>query len=470
MLIKGSVFALIILTVNAGIPYDQIEIKISDDGTSTFEIEIKNALTTTKNFFASDEAKILAQVGAKIVGFIPYINIVSGILPALQKVLASESDWKEILAKAIPDQTQRALAENDIRNIEAAMQTVSGNIEFLKNGDDFSSESKIAIVHIIHTELDKIVNKFTDERAIFRRYPLISVPPLFLLSSFISVFDPIKNVIVPALARLSHTSCKLSDTLKEYRSIAIRGRLEKVSVVDQLGTAFEIQNNLLELLNRPYNEYGYNQTNSGEIACQSKGCNFDPNFKYRQGCVHDSVDATEYYAGNAVVMYGCVVGYLELVRYRTERAFIDPMYLVGRTCSEAVRNRPRTVTGNGWLTLTIIRVSAHQLIDGSSCDTFDFCDPYVKVSIEGHHVFTTSKKSNAPEATFFETFKTSRVQKTAKITLEMWDDDSGFLGSPDDLMLRADTTIGELLTQDALRHGENTIFISTQWKDEYENY
>lgn len=63
------------------------------------------------------------------------------------------------------------------------------------------------------------------------------------------------------------------------------------------------------------------------------------------------------------------------------------------------------------------------------------------------------------------------MHKAAHITIEMWDEDSGWMGSPDALMLRWETTIDQLVNN-GIKYGErgywkNKIVTASSWKDEY---
>lgn len=331
-----------IAVIQAGIPYKEINITLVDDRTGTFETEIKGALTVVKNFYASTPVKIGTDILAKGISFIPHIGPLGAVLPVVRGALAKESDFKKALMKAIPDETQRAITENDLRDIEATMETVSRNIRYLTTENNFTDQSRVSIVHNIHDNLDKIVNKFGQEQAIYRKYPLLSSSPLFGLSMLISLYDPIEEVIVPELAKRSVFSCRFYDILNEYRPLAVRDRLERVGVSWLEGLELDKVTWLAEIQGRPFNEYGYNRTNSDEIEC-SKVCEKKIGYDI---CLRDKFDNNEYWAGSIVNFHSCVIGYMELVRFRVEQAFKDPIHLVDNTCDKLIRERPKNLTGS----------------------------------------------------------------------------------------------------------------------------
>lgn len=72
---------------------------------------------------------------------------------------------------------------------------------------------------------------------------------------------------------------------------------------------------------------------------------------------------------------------------------------------------------------------------------------------------------------FGETYHSPLMSKNARITIEMWDDDSGFFGSPDDLIIRWETSIDELLKKGMRYFTEGTTVVTTSaWRDEYPDY
>lgn len=116
-------------------------------------------------------------------------------------------------------------------------------------------------------------------------------------------------------------------------------------------------------------------------------------------------------------------------------------------------------------------------------ETCDFnvqgCDPYIKILIDDREVHKTETQWDTPHPIWDVTYKSKRMRKDARITIEIWDDDSGFLGSSDDLMLRWSTSIDELLRngskyyrigsdrKDRSKGGYDMIITKSRWRNEY---
>jgi len=295
-----------------------------------------------KTFFATTEVGIASNAAGTVVGLVPYVGQVVGpVIPIVTGALADETDWKESFSRAIDDQTHRAIAENDVRNMEAAMQTISSNIGFLKDVSDFTSESVTSIIHSIHDDLDRLVNTFGHSSAIFRQYPLLGIKPLFAMASLIAVYKPMMNLLVPALAKRSTLSCEFKDVLFEYRPLAATDRLRKLEVVHSISdepSRRDITRAVTNVSERPYNKDGYSTNTDeyakGKVRCL-KGCDFGCSSGHF--CFKDLLNPNqdEYFAAYGWELEGpCVVDYMELLRYRVERAFDDPVYLATKVCGK----------------------------------------------------------------------------------------------------------------------------------------
>lgn len=114
---------------------------------------------------------------------------------------------------------------------------------------------------------------------------------------------------------------------------------------------------------------------------------------------------------------------------------------------------------------------AHTDFFGAACDDWGACDAYIKLLVDGTEVYRTDCRVNSHMPYFGETYRSPRIHKSARITIELWDEDSGWMGSPDALMLRWETKI-EALLQNGIKWGEsgywkNKIVTASSWKDEY---
>lgn len=340
---------LCILTVLTGtmawIPYKNIEFVLTASFPKQLELRINQSLQVTKQFFERKEVEVTVIGESRILKFVPYIAPLVAALPVIEDAIGTDYQWKRRLEWAISDIKHRREAEHDMRGIEASMRMIRRNIDNLDPNKKFSSESKMAIVHDVHTGLCDIVTKFAQRHSIFRKYPLIGMPILLALSSFVSLFVYMESAFVPDLARGSLISCKLYKTLFEYRPITVEARLHQLEIVDSMGTPIHKRQPINQVLSKSFNEH-YNQTmDNGAIRCRG-GCRpFEGEYVYV--CLKDPVSRTEYDCHMRHEMYGCLFGYMEYVRYRIENAFSDPIKLVAKTCTDEARNHPVQSTPTG---------------------------------------------------------------------------------------------------------------------------
>lgn len=131
-----------------------------------------------------------------------------------------------------------------------------------------------------------------------------------------------------------------------------------------------------------------------------------------------------------------------------------------------------SLAGYGWLTIEIKNVHAYGLADGSGCDVSSSCDPYVKFFIDGEKVMQTDAKQNTCCYDANAMYQSIKIPKKSAIKIEVWDDDSGFFGTADDLIMQTQGTI-ESFMKTSIRVGSvfdarrNSIETISFWQDEY---
>lgn len=266
------------------------------------------------------------------------------------------------------------------------MKTINRNVTWLnetdqsdsmvtrKNVYEFQPNSKVSMVHDVHNALDEIVNVFALEDATFREYPHLAVSPIFAIASLIAIYTDIEKS-VPALAEKSTISCKFLDTLMEYRSLVITGRINQLEIervqktrvaTRGIVSTVRVKASPLALLfnipNRPYHE-------PSSLACKMM-CDFQ---FYRGMCMTDTLSGMTYQSGdddygNFGIKYDeCTSNYVEILKSRIERLFVVPVALASISCTDRKRQQ-RIPTGNGWWTATVKTARA------SNCDTLNECD------------------------------------------------------------------------------------------------
>lgn len=118
--------------------------------------------------------------------------------------------------------------------MEAKIKTIAFNIKYLNESTNNTDEVKKAIVHDIHNDLSDMVNTFDHPHSGFRKHPLLTIPLLFSLASFDTVYGHIEVDLNSELPNRSIIGCKLQEILKEYQPLATIDRLTKIKVVSAL--------------------------------------------------------------------------------------------------------------------------------------------------------------------------------------------------------------------------------------------
>lgn len=394
---------------------------------------------------------------------------VGSVISAIRSIVDSftEKNWKNTLIKNIPDVARREIIRNELTSIEAKMKTIDKNVAWLDE-PDFQPNSKVAMVHVIHNALDEIVNVFALEDATFREYPHLAVSPLFTIASLMAIYINIEKE-VPALAERSTVSCKFLDTLMEYRSLVITGRINQLEIervketrVFTHGIEYAVREKasplalLLNIPNRPYNE-------PSSIACRMM-CDFHSN---RGMCMTDTLSGMTYqsrdddYEKFGIKYDECTSNYVEILKSRIERLFAVPVALASTSCTDRKRQQ-RKPTGKGWWRATIKTAMA------TDCDTLNECDLFVRIFVNDNKVYESSTCSNRNYVHVYETYKSMKIRKGSIIRIELWDWDV-FLNFDDDLMYKHEAKIDWWLVNGNVGTDQMGFDIESSWKEEYEH-
>lgn len=320
------------------IPYNQIDFQLLDHFPRSMEEQIWHTLQATKFFFARNDIEYISTKLTRTQSFMPYLRPLKASLTVLQNILVPESGLREMIYRTVPDVSHRSGAEKDMTSMEASVRTIMQHVGDLNPHKNLTHEIKTVIVQNIHENLQSMISKFSQRHSVFRRIPLIGMPILLAMAPFVSLFVPIECALFPDFAQGSVLSCRLYRTLFDYRTLAAESRLFKLEIVDSTGGTIQKRNPIHNVLAKEFNECGYNQTSDPKIACR-RGCReSDGDSVYI--CLRDPISRTEYDCNKRHEMYGCVFTYMEFVRHRVESAFVDPIRMVARTCTDDTWTQP----------------------------------------------------------------------------------------------------------------------------------
>ena len=133
----------------------------------------------------------------------------------------------------------------------------------------------------------------------------------------------------------------------------------------------------------------------------------------------------------------------------------------------------------GWFTINLGVVFAFGLSNGHFCDaSMIFCDPYVKLFIDGKLIHETSPKNDKITYNSDYQYVSEKIKKSSEIKIQVWDED----GETDELILESIGDVNSFLNE-PFRGGDsfeidynhnkitqqNSINTYSFWEDEYEN-
>lgn len=471
---------------SANIPIDHVKLKIFDIQNTSFELRLSHSLKSTKIFFANTNvANIIAQPEiSSHNSVIPFVGQLTSLTSELQNLLAKDSNWMESFARTTANESRHDIALTDIHWMQAAMEYIQNENTHLSGIDYFTARKRIA--SFIHSDFHRMITLFSHQYSIFNKYPLVGAPVLIEMALLIAVFTPIANKLIPLEVKHPQIACKTLDTLLEFRQRTVNARLEKLQSNNTL-----FIDTLAAVRQMPYNSSGYN---SNALECRKNSEN--QSFLLVNG-FRDDFSATDEYYSQFNKDPTCFNGYISYVRHQVEKMF--PVQLLEKVCIKRKSNVPtgksfsnefslssRTFfkrlnncanhfAGYGWLTIKIKNVRAHGLADGSDCDVSftSLCDPYLKLFINGEKVIQTDAIQNIGYFDANTMYQSIKIPKSSTIKIEVWDDDSGFFGTADDLILRTEGTIDSFM-KSSIRYGavfstrRNSIETISFWQDEFE--
>lgn len=239
LFIQSVVFTTIVISLGrAETPCGGIRTNIFDNQPSDFESNVIETSRIMKDFFSRDDVTLALAAGSMALEGIPFINQFSKLIPLIRDTLRDENGWRVRFTKAIAHESMRVIAESESHWLEATLQTLQEKISLLSERNP-DMENRKTIASIIHTELDKMINLFDLKSSLFRKYPLLGAPPLIQLSSLVAIFSQIARVLIPYEANHERLTCKMYNTLLDYRTLAIHARLHKLCKQDPMYRALD---------------------------------------------------------------------------------------------------------------------------------------------------------------------------------------------------------------------------------------
>lgn len=150
--------------------YKEIDVKLVSEDDETFESKLREVLKKSEELLLQDVlVEGALNAGGSISG---YVNGVAQLILLTKNLISSDNDVMNALVKEIPLAIERANVRQDIVNMEAKMETILFNINYLNRTIDIENADQRSIVHDIHNGLFDMVNIFNHRHAGFRYHPL----------------------------------------------------------------------------------------------------------------------------------------------------------------------------------------------------------------------------------------------------------------------------------------------------------
>lgn len=278
---------------------------------------IDDKISETKNFLD------IANAALDLLSLVPFLDAFVGLIKFFEAIFVDDTDsaFMEYLEWAITTIARRETAMEGFRSMNATMKVVAQNMMFLNNSNSTNAD-RVSTVHNIHDGLFEVVSRLYDEKSIYRDYPMTVLNTLFGLTSIISLFHPIVNVISPTIVNDSKLFCDQYNALILYQTLAVKARLDSFEYMAvQRAKPF-----IEEVKNRTYNPNGY-LNGETKIKCLDQEC------QHEYQCLYDPTNKKGVFSQSGDVKE-CFLVYAELVRTRTEEAFAKPIELAKRFCNK----------------------------------------------------------------------------------------------------------------------------------------
>lgn len=299
------------------------EVKFNNFGAERSEIEsnVIDSVKSVADFIAENDIKNGIEPSSAV--FESAVKQMIRIATNLQSVLAEDSEWTKSLLKTVAHEKEHEFVENDVRYMDVQIKSICEKIPLLIE-NPIERKMNIASIHIsLHT----MISSFSHRDTLLKKYPLIGAPPLIELALLVALFTPLSKTLFPDESRNPDISCKIRDTLSNYRLRTVDARLDKIHTSPPTERLDEF---LTKVFTKPFDSNGYSESNS--LVCEKEN-----------GIIKltDEFSSDEIHAKDSVM---CIESYGHLVRQRTEQLF--PTELLSKLCDE---EKPKTPTGHLFL-------------------------------------------------------------------------------------------------------------------------
>lgn len=224
----------------------------------------------------ADQPEKNARTLTDAVSIARVINQMDRKYPILKKLMRIDDDWRAAFSKKIENKAHLAAVENEVRQMEASVETISKDLLILMQNSDLTVANKTAIVQNLHDNLDKIIKLFSNRDSMLRNYPLLAVPMLFKLTPYVPFYDKIISGGSKANMKPSDSiSCRFAAIITQYYEPFLLDRLTQINIVlHHSPHEVDAQKKLIaaSIKDLPYNKTGYRLKTTHKGDCSDSGC------------------------------------------------------------------------------------------------------------------------------------------------------------------------------------------------------
>lgn len=239
-------------------------------------------------------------------------------------------------------------------NIEQVVSNDSEKIYLKSDMHDFkgrvtiiNDSSKNFTDSFLHSLLQSQIKNFDATNSYYKKFPILSVVPLFVLYAYVYVFDKLVTEKRQDVAKQSQLTCDLHRVLLDYRNLTVVDRLKLVNISGTgdlfvQDSANKIKNEQISnILSLSYNDDGYNGKNATSIDCKR----IEDWKRLDQEMMYMKDDENGYYI-NTDNFSHCIEDYMKYARYRVERFFDEMLEKSKLSCATKIKPHEKVPTGN----------------------------------------------------------------------------------------------------------------------------
>lgn len=327
-------FVLVIAPSFATIDPDDVNFKIFTH-IASFENNIRQSRAEVERFLDDHKSEVDGSV--PIENYEPYAEQIIAISSVLTNELENQ-EWRQALAESIANKSELAMAVSDVTSIQVWLKSIQEDVPALTIDDptldDVAKQAiKESFARYMHEKLGEIIETLNSPYATLQTNPLFGAPLVIEIALLIAVCTPAVRQLVPSVANQPQLSCKVQQSLLDYRPRTVDARVDRFSVYitpnenklrDWQGSFLM---NETHVLAQPDSGFGEG------LDCV-RGCTETAN-EESTACLKDFLNEDEYYVGMATSEDAgelwdktnnlCAPDYTRLVRHRVENFFPTDM-------------------------------------------------------------------------------------------------------------------------------------------------